>query len=29
MACNRLITRDGGSFRDYPKGLEVIVPKAS
>ena len=28
--CNatRLITRDAGFFRDYFKGLKVIVPKA-
>ncbi len=26
--CNGLITRDAGFFRDYFKGLRVIVPKA-
>ncbi|WP_309625960.1 type II toxin-antitoxin system VapC family toxin [Methylibium sp.] len=26
LQCNGLITRDGGFFRDYFKGLEVIVP---
>lgn len=29
LQCNALITRDGGFFRDYFKGLKVIVPKAS
>ena len=29
MQCNALITRDAGFFRDYFKGLKVIVPKAS
>ena len=28
LQCNALITRDGGFFRDYFKGLKVIVPKA-
>jgi predicted nucleic acid-binding protein len=28
MQCNGLITRDAGFFRDYFKGLKVIVPKA-
>ncbi len=28
MQCNSLITRDAGFFRDYYKGLKVIVPKA-
>ena len=26
LQCNGLITRDGGFFRDYFKGLKVIVP---
>lgn len=26
MQCNSLITRDAGFFRDYYKGLKVIVP---
>jgi predicted nucleic acid-binding protein len=29
LQCNGLITRDAGFFRDYFKGLKVIVPKAS
>jgi predicted nucleic acid-binding protein len=29
MQCNALITRDDGFYRDYFKGLKVIVPKAS
>ena len=29
MQCSALITRDAGFFRDYFKGLKVIVPKAS
>jgi predicted nucleic acid-binding protein len=29
LQCNALITRDAGFFRDYFKGLKVIVPKAS
>ena len=29
LQCNALITRDGGFFRDYFKGLKVIVPQAS
>ncbi len=29
LQCNGLITRDGGFFRDYFKGLKVIVPNAS
>ena len=29
MQCKALITRDAGFFRDYFKGLKVIVPKAS
>jgi predicted nucleic acid-binding protein len=29
MQCNALITRDAGFFREYFKGLKVIVPKAS
>jgi len=28
LQCSALITRDGGFFRDYFKGLKVIVPKA-
>ena len=28
MQCNALITRDAGFYRDYFKGLKVIVPKA-
>jgi predicted nucleic acid-binding protein len=28
MQCDALITRDAGFFRDYFKGLKVIVPKA-
>lgn len=27
MQCNALITRDAGFYRDYFKGLKVIVPK--
>lgn len=27
MQCNALITRDDGFYRDYFKGLKVIVPK--
>jgi predicted nucleic acid-binding protein len=29
LQCSGLITRDAGFFRDYFKGLKVIVPKAS
>lgn len=29
MQCKALISRDAGFFRDYFKGLKVIVPKAS
>jgi predicted nucleic acid-binding protein len=29
MQCNALITRDAGFYRDYFKGLKVIVPKTS
>ncbi len=29
LQCNALITRDGAFFRDYFKGLKVIVPQAS
>jgi len=29
LQCNGLITRDAGFFRDYFKGLKVIVPKAA
>ena len=28
MQCNALITSDDGFYRDYFKGLKVIVPKA-
>lgn len=28
MQCNALITRDAGFYRDYFKGLRVIVPQA-
>ena len=28
LQCNALITRDAGFFRDYFKGLKVIVPAA-
>jgi hypothetical protein len=28
MQCNALITRDAGFYRDYFKGLKLIVPKA-
>lgn len=28
MQCDALITRDAGFYRDYFKGLRVIVPKA-
>jgi predicted nucleic acid-binding protein len=28
IQCDALITRDAGFFRDYFKGLKVIVPKA-
>jgi len=28
MQCRALITRDAGFFRDYFKGLKLIVPKA-
>jgi hypothetical protein len=28
LQCNALITRDAGFYRDYFKGLKVIVPKA-
>ena len=29
LQCNALITRDAGFFRDYFKGLKVIVPKTT
>ncbi len=29
LQCNALITRDAGFFRDYFKGLKVIVPTVS
>ena len=29
LQCNALITRDAGFFRDYFKGLKVIVPQVS
>jgi predicted nucleic acid-binding protein len=29
LQCSALITRDAGFFRDYFKGLKVIVPQAS
>ena len=29
LQCAGLITRDAGFFRDYFKGLKIIVPKAS
>ena len=29
LQCNALITRDAGFFRDYFKGLKVIVPKGT
>ncbi len=29
LQCNALITRDAGFFRDYFKGLKVIVPRDS
>jgi len=29
LQCDALITRDDGFFRDYFKGLKVIVPQAS
>lgn len=29
MQCKALISRDAGFFRDYFKGLKVIVPKAT
>jgi predicted nucleic acid-binding protein len=28
LQCSALVTRDAGFFRDYFKGLKVIVPKA-
>ena len=28
LQCTGLITRDAGFFRDYFKGLKIIVPKA-
>ena len=28
LQCNALISRDAGFFRDYFKGLKIIVPKA-
>ena len=28
MQCHALITRDAGFYRDYVKGLKVIVPQA-
>ena len=29
LQCNALITRDAGFFRDYFKGLKIIVPAAA
>jgi predicted nucleic acid-binding protein len=29
LQCSALITRDGGFFRDYFKGLKVIVPQVA
>ena len=29
LQCNALITRDGSFFRDYFKGLRIIVPQAA
>ncbi|HRO28520.1 MAG TPA: type II toxin-antitoxin system VapC family toxin [Gammaproteobacteria bacterium] len=29
LQCNALITRDDGFFRDYFKGLKIIVPKVA
>jgi predicted nucleic acid-binding protein len=29
LQCTALITRDAGFFRDYFKGLKVIVPQAT
>ncbi len=29
LQCQGLLTRDGGFFRDYFKGLKVIIPKVS
>lgn len=29
LQCSALITRDGGFFRDYFKGLKVIVPQTA
>jgi predicted nucleic acid-binding protein len=29
LQCNALITRDASFFRDYFKGLKVIVPTAA
>jgi predicted nucleic acid-binding protein len=29
LQCQALITRDAGFFRDYFKGLKVIVPKGA
>ena len=29
LQCSALITRDAGFFRDYFKGLRIIVPKAA
>ncbi len=29
LQCHALVTRDAGFFRDYFKGLKVIVPKAA
>lgn len=29
LQCQALITRDAGFFRDYFKGLKIIVPKAA
>lgn len=29
LQCNALITRDAGFFRDYFKGLKVIIPAAA
>ena len=29
LQCTALITRDEGFFRDYFKGLKIVVPKAA
>lgn len=29
LQCDGLITRDAGFFRDYYKGLKILVPKSS